>query len=284
MIEARQHVSDDNSPKFSVLMSIYHKEDPAYFERAMQSIWDDQKIKPNEIVLVEDGLLTNELYEIINLWKVKIGSIFQIKSLKKNMGVGYALNIGLKICKYDLIARMDTDDVSLPDRFKKQLSVFQQHNIDICGSWINEFEDLEDAIEVVRKLPEYHQNIINFAKFRSPMNHVSIMFKKDVVINAGGYQELMWLEDYYLFVRLIQSGAKFYNIQESLVNVLAGANQLERRRGLKYAISEFDLQKRMLKLGFLSRLEFFLNITTKFILRMMPKKVFYFIYAEIRKH
>lgn len=284
MIEASQHVSDDNSPKFSVLMSIYHKEDPAYFERAMQSIWDDQKIKPNEIVLVEDGLLTNELYEIINLWKVKIGSIFQIKPLKKNMGLGYALNIGLKICQYDLIARMDTDDVSLPDRFKKQLSVFQQHNIDICGSWINEFEDLEDVIEVVRKLPEYHQNIINFAKFRSPMNHVSIMFKKDVAINAGGYQEMMWLEDYYLFVRLIQSGAKFYNIQESLVNVLAGANQLERRRGLKYAISEFHLQKRMLKLGFLSRFEFFVNITTKFIFRMMPKKVFYFIYHEIRKH
>jgi glycosyltransferase involved in cell wall biosynthesis len=269
--------------KFSVLMSIYHKEDLRYFNRAMQSIWNEQVVKPNEVVLVEDGKLTDELYEGIKFWKDELGKSLNIIPLEVNMGLGDALNIGLQKCNYELVARMDTDDISLPSRFEKQIESFKNNDIDICGTWVNEFEDKEGVTKTVRKTPELHQNIVKFSKSRSPMNHVSIMFKKTAVIRAGGYQKMMWIEDYYLFVRLIQLGAKFYNIQESLVNVRAGDDQLERRRGLKYLLSELKLQRKMIKLGFLSWFEFSRNVTIRLVVRMLPKQVSTFIYSIIRK-
>ena len=283
MSVTNQHILSGNNPQFSVLMSIYHKETLQDFNRAMKSIWDEQTIKPDEIVLVEDGELTDELYKGIRSWKNKLGKSLNIIPLEVNLGLGDALNIGLQKCNYEIIARMDTDDISLPSRFEKQLESFSNNDIDICGTWINEFEDMEGVTEAVRKLPELHQDIVKFLKSRSPMNHVSIMFKKTEILRVGGYQKMMWLEDYYLFVRLIQSGAKFYNIQESLVNVRAGVGQLERRRGLKYAFSELRLQRKMLELDFLNLFEFSINVILRFAFRMVPNQAFTFIYSIIRK-
>ena len=283
MSVTNQHILSGNNPQFSVLMSIYHKETLQDFNRAMKSIWDEQTIKPDEIVLVEDGELTDELYKGIRSWKNKLGKSLNIIPLEVNLGLGDALNIGLQKCNYEIIARMDTDDISLPSRFEKQLESFSNNDIDICGTWINEFEDMEGVTEAVRKLPELHQDIVKFLKSRSPMNHVSIMFKKTEILRVGGYQKMMWIEDYYLFVRLIQSGARFYNIQESLVNVRAGAAQLERRRGLKYAFSELTLQRKMLELGFLNLFEFSINVILRFVVRMIPKQASTLIYSIIRK-
>ena len=283
MSVTNQHILSGNNPQFSVLMSIYHKETLQDFNRAMKSIWDEQTIKPDEIVLVEDGELTDELYKGIRSWKNKLGKSLNIIPLEVNLGLGDALNIGLQKCNYEIIARMDTDDISLPSRFEKQLESFSNNDIDICGTWINEFEDMEGVTEAVRKLPELHQDIVKFLKSRSPMNHVSIMFKKTEILRVGGYQKMMWLEDYYLFVRLIQSGARFYNIQESLVNVRAGAAQLERRRGLKYAFSELRLQRKMLELDFLNLFEFSINVILRFVVRMIPKQASTLIYSIIRK-
>ena len=140
--------------KFSVLMSIYNKEKPEYFNRAMQSIWDEQTVKPDEIVLVQDGKLTDELYNSIEQWKEKLKKIFKTIPLEVNVGLGDALNIGIKHCNFELIARMDTDDISLPNRFEKQLKVFENKNIDICSTWVSEFEDDENKIISYRKLPE----------------------------------------------------------------------------------------------------------------------------------
>jgi glycosyltransferase involved in cell wall biosynthesis len=282
MTTTNQHISS-NSPQFSVLMSIYHKETPLYFDRAMYSIWDQQTVRPSEIVLVEDGPLTDELYSSISLWKAKLGKVFQVVSLEKNIGTGDAKNSGMDKCSFELVAIMDTDDISFSDRFEKQLNAFKENDIDVCGAWINEFEGAEGMIKAARRVPKLHHDIVKFSKSRSPMNHVSIMFKKTAVIRSGGYQKMMWIEDYYLFVRLIQSGAKFYNIQESLVNVRAGVGQLERRRGLKYALSELKLQRKMLKLGFLSWFEFSTNVIIRFSIRMLPEKISTFIYSMIRK-
>lgn len=138
---------------FPVLMSIYHKEKPDYFDRAMQSIWYEQTVKPDEIVLVQDGELTQELYEEIGNWKEKLKDILVIVPLEQNVGLGDALNIGMKHCTYELIARMDTDDISLPHRFEKQLEVFKNQDIDICSVWISEFDKDEKEILGHRKLP-----------------------------------------------------------------------------------------------------------------------------------
>ena len=268
--------------KFSVLMSIYNKEKVIYFNRAMESIWDTQTVKPHEIVLVKDGLLTKELEHIIQLWKNKIGESYKIVSLAKNQGLGEALNIGLQECSNELIARMDTDDISTKDRFKKQLKVFEDMDIDICGSWVSEFEKDEKVVSSYRKLPQKHNELVKFSKERNPLNHPAVMYKKSVVQNAGGYKHMPWFEDYYLWVRMIISGAKLYNIQEPLVNMRAGYAQLERRGGLKYAISEFKLQKEFLNLGFINIFEFTRNVTIRFISRIVPKYILKKIYSRIR--
>lgn len=267
---------------FSVLMSIYHKENVEYFNRAMISIWDEQTIKPTEIVLVQDGKLTDELYKGIELWKDKLKNILKIIPLKENVGLGTALNIGLQNCSYEFVARMDTDDIASKDRFEKQIKIFENSNIDICSSWVSEFASDENVIVSYRKLPEYHEEIKKYSRLRCPINHPAVMYKKSIIEKAGGYQKMMWFEDYYLWARMILSGAKFYNIQESLVNMRAGYGQLERRSGLKYAMSEYNLQKEFLRLGFINIFEFIRNVAIRFTSRIVPKKIVKRIYKFIR--
>lgn len=268
--------------QFSVLMSIYCKENPKYFNRAMLSIWDEQTIKPNEIVLVQDGKLSNELYKVIEEWKNKLGEVLKIIPLEQNVGLGNALNEGMKYCSYELIARMDTDDISLLTRFEKQLEIFKNRDIDICGSWISEFDSDEKKIVSYRKVQEKHEDIVIYSKIRNPINHPSVMYKKLSVKNAGGYKKMMWFEDYYLWARMILNGAKFYNIQEPLVNMRAGYAQLERRGGLKYAIEEFKFLNRLRKIGFLSLNQFFKCVIIRFIARILPKSFLKKIYKKIR--
>jgi len=268
--------------KFSVLMSIYHKEKAEYFDRAMQSIWDEQTTKPNEIILVQDGKLTDELYEIISKWQKKLGNIFKTIPLEKNVGLGDALNIGLDKCSYELVARMDTDDICSSDRFEKQLKIFENSDIDICSSWVSEFDTDENQIISYRKLPESHDEIVAFAKKRCPINHPAVMYKKSAVLKAGGYKRMMWFEDYYLWARMILNGAKFYNIQEALVNMRAGYGQLERRSGFNYAKTELHFFKTLNKMGFLSNFELSKSVFIRFIVRIAPKSIVSQIYKLLR--
>lgn len=269
--------------KFSVLMSIYYKEKPEYFNRAMQSIWDEQTIKPDEIVLVKDGKLTNELYNLIDKWKDKLNDIFKVVSLEENVGLGNALNIGLQNCSYEFVARMDSDDISLPHRFEKQLKIFENSDVDICGAWINEFDTDENKILGERKLPENHNEIEKYAKFRNPLNHPTAMCKKSTVLRAGNYSNMKQAQDYELWARMILNGAKFYNIQEVLVCMRAGHGQLERRSGLQYAKRELDLFNNLRKIGFLSLGEYIKNLIIKIPIRLMPKFIIKLIYKIIRR-
>ena len=267
---------------FSVLMSIYYKEKSEYFDRAMKSIWNEQTTKPDEIVLVQDGKFTNELYEVIEKWQERLRDKFKIISLEQNLGLGDALNIGLQYCSYELVARMDTDDIAMSDRFEKQLKVFENSDTDICSSWVSEFDKDENKIISYRKLPEYHQDIFKFAKKRNPLNHPAVMFKKLAVESVGGYKRMMWFEDYYLWVRMLLNNAKFYNIQEPLVKMRAGYGQLKRRKGIKYAVAEYNFQKNIYKIGFLSFNEFLINLITRIPLRLLPDYFLEKIYKMIR--
>jgi len=268
--------------QFSVLMSIYYKEKAEYFDRCMQSIWDEQKIKPDEIVLVQDGKLTDELYEAIDEWKKKLNDIFKTIPLETNVGLGDALNIGLQNCKYDLVARMDTDDIALPQRFEKQLEIFKGNDIDVCSSWVSEFDSDENEIISYRKLPEKHDDIVKFGKKRNPLNHPAVMYKKRSVENVGNYLKMMWFEDYYLWARMILSGAKFYNIQEPLVKMRAGYGQLERRSGYNYAISEIKFLKELYNQGFFNIKELIIGIAIRFTARVIPRFLVKKIYQKLR--
>jgi glycosyltransferase involved in cell wall biosynthesis len=270
--------------KFSVLMSIYKSEDANHFDRALHSIWDEQSVAPDEIVLVQDGPLTDALYQKIDSWKRKLGDAFVVVVLAENVGVGAAKHIGIEACSNEFIAVMDTDDVSLPDRFKKQLAVLSAGNFDVCGAWVGEFVDDENEIVSHRRTPEQHKDIVAFAKSRSPVNHPTTMYKKSVVLSAGNYTKYRTSEDYNLFVKLIMDGAKLYNIQEPLVNMRMGNSQLStRRRGLSNAIFEAGVQKEFYKIGFLNFFELVRNVSIGFVLRMLPNELIKMAFKFIRK-
>ncbi|SMN12506.1 putative glycosyltransferase [uncultured Candidatus Thioglobus sp.] len=271
--------------KFSILMSIYKKEEALYFDRAMRSIWDDQFVKPSEVVLVQDGPLPDVLHQKINNWKEKLGDVLKVVVLLENLGTGKAKNIGVIECRYELIAVMDTDDVSLPGRFEKQVAVFEKNpDIDVCGSWVGEFIDDESKIVSYRRTPELHDDIVAFSKSRSPVNHPTAMYKKTAVLSAGNYSELRSSQDFNLFVKLIIDGAKFYNIQESLVDMRMGNRQLEAQRGgVRQAIHEAQVQIEFYKMGFLNVFELIRNVAIGFTIRILPNKLMKVVFKLIRK-
>ena len=184
--------------KFSVLMSIYKKEEPKYFSEALESVLN-QTVMPNEIVIIEDGILTKELQDVIIKYKEKYPDIIKNYPLKENKGLGLALNYGVTKCKHNLIARMDTDDIALPTRFEKQLEIFEKNpSYDIVGGNILEFAEGTN-ITNTRIVPEKKEEIYKYAKKRNPMNHVTVMFKKDTILEVGNYENLPYFEDYYLW-------------------------------------------------------------------------------------
>lgn len=268
--------------KFSVLMSIYKNEKVDFFNRCMLSIWDEQTIKPSEIILVIDGPLYIELYKSIELWREKLGLTLCVIPLENNVGLGNALNVGLSYCQNELIARMDTDDIAAPDRFEKQLAIFNNSGIDVCGTWVSEFDKDESLIESFRKLPESHSEIIKFSKKRNPLNHPSVMYKKSAVESVGNYGQYRFAQDYHLWALLIMKNCKFYNIQEPLVHMRAGYTQLERRGGLKYAINEFNIQKEFLNINFINKRQFIRNVFIRFSIRLLPSSLLRTIYKKIR--
>lgn len=264
---------------FSVLLSLYVKEQPSSLIQSLNSLFS-QTLLPTEIVLVKDGPLTKELDTIVSDYERRY-PILKVVALAQNQGLGKALNEGLKYCSYELVARMDTDDIAKPSRFEKQVRVFDEHpEIDICSAWIDEFEGDLTHIISTRKLPETHNEIAGYAQVRCPINHPVVMFRKKAVLEAGGYQHFPLFEDYYLWMRMLASGAKFYNIQESLLYFRTSPDMFKRRGGLKYAMDEFRFQKVMLDMNMISRKQFMLNVMTRFPVRIAPNQVRSWLYKK----
>ena len=188
--------------KFSVLMSSYCKDKPEELSLALRSIWDEQTLKPDEIVIVKDGALTPELDAVID----GFAQYAPVKTvpLPQNRGLGLALAEGITHCSYDLIARMDSDDISLPDRFEKQVAFMEENpEIAICGGMIREFIDSPDHFTGYRSLPFSDSDIRKFCKWRSPFNHMTVIYHKQAVLDAGNYQHFLSYEDYWLWARLL---------------------------------------------------------------------------------
>lgn len=265
---------------FSVLLSIYHKEQPIHLQQSLDSLFA-QTLPPSEVILVKDGLLTLELDQIIMEYVQKY-PVIKVIPLTQNGGLGKALNEGLKHCSYDLVARMDTDDIAKPMRFEKQVEVFQKYpDIDICSAWIDEFEGDVSHVLSCRKLPENHEDIARYAKSRCPLNHPVVMFKKEAVLNAGGYLHYPLLEDYYLWIRMLMNGCRFYNIQESLLYFRTSPDMFKRRGGWSYAMNEIRFQLMLKRIGFTSISQCTKNIMIRFIVRLTPNSVRQLIYRHI---
>ena len=244
-------MSESKYRDYSVLMSVYRKERPEFLKQAIESI-QVQSLPTNDFVLVCDGPLTSELDEIISEKQQEMGAILNVVRLKTNSGLGNALNEGIKHCKNELVARMDSDDIAYPDRCEKQIAIFNTHlEVSICSGIVEEFSTSPDIVDAKRVPPESNSEIIEFAKKRNPFNHPCVMYKKSAVEAVGSYQDFYLLEDYYLWLRLLIAGYQGYNIQEPLLHMRAGYGMYLRRAGWKYAKTQIKLFKFMRKKRFI---------------------------------
>ena len=267
-----------NTTDFSVLIPVYKKEDPVFFDIALASI-EEQTYLPKEIVIVEDGPLTEALYNTIDKHSRRFPDLYNIVKLPVNKGMGEAMNIGLQNCKYEWVARMDSDDIAKKDRFEKQIGYLQQHpDLDALGSFIEEFNTTPGDIGKIRTLPLSHEEIEKFAKKRNPINHMSVIYRRNKAIEAGGYWDYRIFEDYNLWYQMLRRGCKFSNLPEVLLDVRTGNNMIARRSGLRYFKGEYKFFKQMKQDRFISMLHFMEAITIRFISRMLPKVVLEKIY------
>ena len=263
---------------YSVLMSVYYKEHPDYLR---QSIYD-QTVPTDDFVLVCDGPLTPELDAVISSMQQQFGSRLHVCRLLKNGGLGKALNFGIGQCKNDLVARMDSDDVSRPDRCQRQLAIFQNHpEYSLVSGIVEEFSDTITNVSVRRIVPEHQDDIIAFAKKRNPFNHPCIMYKKSDVEAAGGYQDFYLLEDYYLWIRMLQNGFIGYNLQEPLLWMRAGNDMYKRRGGWKYVQSQHNLFKYMAQTGFITGRQYQVQSVVRLIGAVVPNWLRAFLFKKI---
>lgn len=266
--------------KFSVLMSVYKNDDPVYFEEAIESILH-QSMSPNEIVIVKDGPLPKELDKVIE--KYEVNTLFKIISLSENSGLGIALQKGLLECKYDLVARMDSDDIAMFTRFQDQLDCFvKDKNLAIVGSDIAEFIENVENIVSYRKVPYTDFQIKKAMKSRCPFNHMTVMFKKDEVLKVGNYMDWHFNEDYFLWIRLLEKNVKMKNLDKILVYARVNSGMYERRGGTKYFLSEKRLQQYMLKKGIINNFTYICNVIKRYMLEiLLPSKMRKWIYINI---
>ena len=280
-LNAKGHIEKEKAIQFSVLISVYKKEKPEYLKTALQSIIN-QTLKPAEIVIVKDGLLTQELDDCIKEYEKQYPELIKIVAFKENRGLGLALRDGVNACKYDYIARMDSDDIAKPERFAKQFQYLKQHpETALLGTWITEFSKDENKPDTLTKLPCTHQEILKYVKKRNPFRHMTMVLKKEAVIKAGNYRDFLWFEDYDLWVRMLQKGYIAANVPEYLVNVRADEEMFARRGGWQYLKQDYRFQKFLLNIRFVNKNKFTTNILIRAIVRLIPNNLRKFLYLKI---
>lgn len=270
-----------NMEKFSVLMSVYKKEEPEFLDLSMESILINQSLLPDEFVLVCDGELTEDLERVIERYQKMFPLILKIYR-KENGGLGKALNFGLPKCTYSLVARADSDDICSPDRFEKQVSYFMEHpEVGIISSHIDEFETNYLTPIHTKKLPLTHDDLYKMAKFRNPLNHMAVMMRKEDVLNVGSYRHIMYLEDYELWVRSMINGVRIANVDKVLVHARVGNGMIARRGSKKYIKSWHIMNKEMLKSGMIGYATYMRNMVSVSVFILMPAAVKEFLYRKV---
>ena len=267
--------------EYSVLISVYYKEKAEYLIECLESMVH-QTVEPSEIVIVKDGKLTVELEDVLTEYKTKYQRLFKFVCLEKNVVLGVELAEGIKNCSYELIARMDSDDISIPNRCELQLREFAQDPLlDVCGGYIKEFCDSKEGVVSIRKVPLVDSEIKEYQKRRDAVNHVTVMFKKSKVLEAGNYQHALLMEDSLLWTNMILHGATFKNIADYLVYVRTGADMFKRRGGLKYFKKYKNGRKIILQTGYISKWDYYYTLLVQLIFSILPNSVREFVYEKL---
>ena len=267
--------------KFSVLMSLYIKEKPEYFIQCMESVLN-QTVMPEQIVIVKDGPLTPELENTLKKYTDNDHDLYTIVPLEKNMGLGLALAEGIKYCRNNLVARMDTDDIAVKERFEIQLQEFEQDpELDICGSSIVEFEKNIDNVVSKRMVPLNDVSIKKYQKRRDAFNHMTVMYKRDMVLRAGNYQSCLLMEDTLLWVHMILAGAKCKNIAEPLVYARVGKDMYDRRGGWSYYKKYKTGRKKVYETGYISIVDYEMTCIVQLIVALIPESWREFVFKKL---
>ena len=266
--------------KYSVLMSLYIKEKPEYLVCSIDSMIN-QTVKPDEIVIIKDGPLTTELEIVLQKYTDNYPELFNIISCSENKGLGLSLNLGLENCRNEIVARMDTDDISKPDRCEKQLSIFDaDRELTIVGTMVDEFYDDPNEIISSRSVPTTHNEIYEFAKRRSAFNHPTVMYKKSKVLECGGYSNLKRNQDVDLFGRMLFKNYKASNINESLLLFRSNNALAKRRRSWENTKSYIGTIHKFWKMGYSNYADYMLVLIAQIVMFICPLIIQNWIYKK----
>lgn len=266
--------------KVSVLMSVYVKEKPEYLKAAMDSILA-QTYPVDEIMLIEDGPLTEPLYNLIRDYQEKYPSVIRTFAFEENRQLGRALAKGVELCSNELIARMDTDDIAEPDRIKKQVAYMEAHpKVHVLGGSIREFND-EGTIDRVKYMPLTQEEIYRYAKLRNPLNHMTVMYRRSAILEIGNYQHFPFLEDYSLWSRMLTKGYQIRNLEDVLVRARTSMALVRRRSGWDYFKTFSRLRKLQHELGLTNTLEYLKAMAGTFLMIMQPGFVKELAYKKV---
>ncbi|GAA4753935.1 glycosyltransferase [Amnibacterium soli] len=255
---------------FSLLLPVYARDDPAQLERAFRSAVDEQTLRPTEALIVRDGPVGAALQAVLDELVASSPVPARVLALPENVGLADALTAGLAACAHDVVARMDADDVALPERFAKQLALLDT-GYDLVGAGLYEFVDDESVTIGVRTPPTGVEHIKRYARFHDPFNHPTVVYRRAAVQAAGGYVPVGLMEDYWLFARMLASGARAENIPEPLVKYRVGAGAYRRRGGVAQLRAELRLQRMMRRAGITSTGEMLRNVVVRGGYRLVPE-------------
>lgn len=267
---------------YSVLMSVYDRENPEYLRQSIKSMLN-QTIKPSDFVLVCDGPLNDGLEQVISWAQETMGDVFRCVRVRVNQGLGKALREGLPYCRYSAVARMDSDDISRPNRCELQLQVMRKGNFAVVGGALQEFYDAPGDSDVMRILPQKPQEIRAFAKKRNPFNHPCVMFRKESVLQVGSYEDYSGFEDYHLWVKLLKAGYSGWNIQQVILDMRVGNGMYGRRGGIGYMAAILKFQKFLKKESMIGTGIFIRNCIVRCVVCLIPggmRKGFYRIFLR----
>lgn len=276
---------DNTQETYSVLMAVYKKEDPVFFRQSIESMMN-QTLPFSDFVLVCDGPLTRELNSVIQWAQEKLGERLQCIRLKENRGLGNALRAGIPRCRCSVIARMDSDDISRPDRCEKQFRILEKDGYSIVSGTLQEFAETPGDLQRFRILPRTPEEIRDYAKKRNPFNHPCVMYRKEEVLKAGNYQDFPGFEDYCLWVRMLINGAEGYNIQEPVLDMRTGNGMYSRRGGLSYLRWLLRFQRFLLDKKFITKGRYIKNCVVRTMVSIVPgglRETFYELFLRGKK-
>jgi glycosyltransferase involved in cell wall biosynthesis len=268
---------------FSVLMSCYKNDSSEFLHAALLSILQ-QSVRPAELVLVKDGHLNPDLDYVIEEFEARFSDTavnFILLPLPANEGLGKALQAGLLVCTEEYIVRMDADDISRSARLQRLSDIITRNpEVDIFGSQIEEFFESPNDLGRFRNVPLEHDDIVRHGVWRNPMNHVTVCFKRSVVLEAGGYEPMLWFEDWFLWLKLIRKNIKFKNVYEVHVDVRV-SSFAERRTGVGYLAVEFRFCKAAVLRNYWTLLSGIKFLVPRIFLRLLPAKLLMLVYSKI---